>query len=139
MDDVKSMQQGVAGVSFNVFDRTMAIEWHTVVHTFHERNTRAKKATRDLINTSFRRLRSAEGAFELLQKFRQIKSKGAIKEQMESKLQDILKQFSREIDAVADIFEAGRCAAALHQRTRGSGDGHCGSGADRTWQVGEGA
>jgi dynein heavy chain, axonemal len=107
--DVNAMLQGVASVRFNIFDRSMALEWHTVVHTFHEQNNEAKKATRNLINTSFRRLRSAEGAFELLQNFKKIKSKGAIKEQMESKLLDILDQFSREIDAVTEIFQAERC------------------------------
>jgi Dynein heavy chain, N-terminal region 1 len=107
--DVNAMMQGVAGVQFNMFDRSMALEWHTVVHTFHDQNNEAKKATRNLINTSFRRLRSAEGAFELLQNFKKIKSKGAIKEQMGSKLQDILEQFSREIDAVTSIFIAERC------------------------------
>jgi dynein heavy chain, axonemal len=110
--DVNAMLQGVTSVRFNIFDRSMALEWHTVVHTFHEQNNEAKKATRNLINTSFRRLRSAEGAFELLQNFKKIKSKGAIKEQMESKLHDILDQFSREIDAVTEIFQAERCEPA---------------------------
>ena len=104
------MLQGVRTADFNVFDRELSLEWQALVTTFREQNAHAKDATRNLINTSFRKLRSAEGAFELLQNFKSIQSQGAIKEQMESKLQDILEQFSREIDSVASIFDSQRCA-----------------------------
>ena len=57
-----------------------------------------KNATRDLIDTSFRKLRSAEGACDLLQSFKSIKSKGAIQKQVMNKFNDILEQFSRELD-----------------------------------------
>lgn len=54
---------------------------------------------RELIDTSFRKLRSAEGAFELLSNFKSIESRGAIQQQMMNKLVDILEQFNREIGA----------------------------------------
>lgn len=54
---------------------------------------------RELIDTSFRKLRSAEGAFELLSNFKSIESRGAIQQQMMNKLVDILEQFHREIGA----------------------------------------
>jgi dynein heavy chain, axonemal len=106
--DVNSMLQSVKDVSFSIFDRDLSLEWQTVVRQFRTQNEKAKDATRNLIDTSFRRLRSAEGAFELLQNFKKIESKGAIKEQMASKKNDILEQFSREVDAVSDIFESQR-------------------------------
>lgn len=65
-------------------------------------------ATRELIDTSFRKLRSAEGAFELFLSFKKIQSKGAIQQQMMSKFVDILEQFSREIDLAQDIFETNK-------------------------------
>jgi dynein heavy chain, axonemal len=111
--DVNRMLTNVRTVDFNLFDINLSLEWQNVVNTFREQNAKAKDATRNLIDTSFRKLRSAEGAFELLQNFRKIKSKGAIKEQMESKLNDILDQFSREIDSIKAIFESQRCAACL--------------------------
>lgn len=52
----------------------------------------AQSATRELIDTSFRKLRSAEGACELLQNFKRIKSKGAIQKQVINKFNDILEQ-----------------------------------------------
>lgn len=68
---------------------------------------------RELIDTSFRKLRSAEAAFELLQNFKSIKSKGAIQRQMMNKVNDILQQFSREIDHTAQIFRVHRDSPPL--------------------------
>ncbi|KAK3269901.1 Dynein heavy chain cytoplasmic, partial [Cymbomonas tetramitiformis] len=51
-----------------------------------------------------------EGAFELLQNFKSIKSEGAINRQMMDKFNDILEQFSREIDTTREIFEANKHA-----------------------------
>lgn len=62
---------------------------------------------RELIDTSFRKLRSAEGAFELLANFRSIESRGAIRQQMMNKLADILEQFHREVGAAGEAFARG--------------------------------
>ena len=60
----------------------------------------------DCFTSHCRKLRSAEAAFELLENFKSIKSQGAIRKQMMNKMNDILQQFSREIDATAAIFES---------------------------------
>lgn len=70
-------------------------------------------ATKELIDSSFRKLRSAEGAFELLRNFKSIKSKGAIQQQMMSKLQDILEQFMHEMDGVLRLFNKNRDAPPI--------------------------
>ena len=49
------------------------------------------------IDESFRKLRSAEGAFELLLKFKHIRSREAINAQMMSKFSDILQTYEREV------------------------------------------
>ena len=51
-----------------------------------------------------RKLRSADAAFELLDSFKSIKSRGAIRKQMMNKMNDILQQFRREIDTTTAIF-----------------------------------
>lgn len=51
-----------------------------------------------------RKLRSADAAFELLESFKSIKSRGAIRKQMMNKMNDILQQFRREIDTTTAIF-----------------------------------
>lgn len=52
---------------FNPFDQAHAPQWKALKAHFYADNEKVKAATRELIDTSFRKLRSAEGAFELLQ------------------------------------------------------------------------
>lgn len=110
--NVNAMLQNVKSTDFNIFDKDLSLEWSRVVAEFKHNNELVNSATRDLIDTSFRKLRSAEGAFELLQNFKSIESKGAIKEQMANKLNDILDQFSREIDLVRRHPETFNCMQA---------------------------
>lgn len=63
------------------------------------------QATKSLIDTSFKKLRSAEAALELLQNFKSIKLEGAIDRQLFDKQNEILLQFGREIDNLLQIFE----------------------------------
>jgi hypothetical protein len=57
------------------------------------------------IDESFHKLRSAEGAFELLLNFRNIRSRKSINEQMMSKFKDILFQYEREVDLMDRLFK----------------------------------
>lgn len=63
---------------------------------------------RELIDSSFRKLRSAESALELFRSFESIKSRGALQQQVLGKTQDILMQFSRELDVSRSIFDVQR-------------------------------
>ena len=58
--------------------------------------TLAAEAKR-FIDESFKTLRSAEGAFDLLLKFKHIKSREAINNQMMRKFNDILAQYMKEV------------------------------------------
>ena len=49
------------------------------------------------IDESFRSLRSAEGAFDMLLNFRHIKSRAAINNQLMNKFKDILVQYLKEV------------------------------------------
>jgi dynein heavy chain len=50
----------------------------------------------NFIDDSFRSLRSAEGAFDMLLKFKHIRSRKAINDRLMQKFEDILKQFEKE-------------------------------------------
>ena len=50
------------------------------------------------INESFKTLRSAEGAFDMLLKFKHIRSREAINTQMMKKFNDILLQYGKEVN-----------------------------------------
>eukprot|EP00959_Pyramimonas_sp_CCMP1952_P296439 6201331-Pyramimonas_sp.AAC.2 len=91
---------------FDAFEKKFTMQWQGVNAKFTTDKESIERLTRAFIDSSFKKLRSAEGAFELLQNFKSIKSEGAINRQMMDKFNDILEQFSREIDTTRDIFEA---------------------------------
>lgn len=52
------------------------------------------------IDESFKTLRSAEGAFDMLQNFQHIRSRDAINAQMMQKFKDILFQYGKEVGKI---------------------------------------
>lgn len=58
-----------------------------------------EEETINFINESFKKLRSAEAAYDLFQKFKHIRSRKSINEEMMKRFNDILLQFSKEASA----------------------------------------
>ena len=57
------------------------------------------------INQSFKKLRSAEGAFDMLLRFKNVRSREVINSEMMKKFTDILSQYMKEIDQIFAIFQ----------------------------------
>lgn len=104
-ESVKAMVAPLQVLEFDVFDDGHSEEWAAVRDRFNANKEQIERSTRYFIDNSFKQLRSAEGAFELLQNFKQIKGEGAISQQVLEKFDEILTQFSREIDSNWDLFE----------------------------------
>lgn len=56
-----------------------------------------EQETINFINESFKKLRSAEAAYDLFHKFKNIRSRKSINEEMMKRFNDILLQFSKEV------------------------------------------
>lgn len=67
------------------------------------------------IDESFQSLRSAEGAFNLLLKFKHIRSREAINAQMMQKFRDILVQYQKEVDTMENLFTTQNGKPPLHK------------------------
>jgi dynein axonemal heavy chain len=108
MTRVRKLIKPIENLPFNAFDRRYTTSWDQVMRSFHDKVTKIEESTRSFIDTSFDKLRSAEGAFDLLQNFKNIESRQAIQEQMMEKFSNILLQYGREVEQVRKIFEAER-------------------------------
>ena len=71
---------------------------------FREQTAQIEEMARSFLDASFKKLRSAEGAFDLLQNVRSVKSRESINRQLMTKWYEILDQYSREVDAIGEIF-----------------------------------
>jgi dynein heavy chain len=78
--------------------------WQKVMDEFNREVAEIEDEAKIFINQSFKKLRSAEGAFEMLLRFKNIRSRDAINTEMMKKFTDILLQYMKEVDVINEIF-----------------------------------
>lgn len=78
--------------------------WDVLMARFREQIVQIEDMAKQFIDASFKKLRSAEGAFDLLQNIKNIKSRESINTQLMSKWSEILDQYAREVDNIEEIF-----------------------------------
>ena len=103
---VAAMAAAVQNVEFDAFDKRFFADWSLVASNFTGEKEAIERSAKVFIDASFKKLRSAEDAFDLLQSFKSIKSEGAIGKTMADKFNDILEQFTREIVETQEMFDA---------------------------------
>ena len=107
-----------------VFDKSYEKPWESIMRKFRGSVAEIEKMTEVFIKESFRKLRSAEGAFELVQNFQKIgaddsndsgggisSSAGgqpvagsSIKQQISNRYDDILEQYVHELESLKQLF-----------------------------------
>ncbi|KAJ3091388.1 Dynein heavy chain 10, axonemal [Quaeritorhiza haematococci] len=93
---------------YDIFAKKHQTAWEALMTRFREQIIQIEDMAKQFIDASFKKLRSAEGAFDLLQNIKTIKSREAINNQLMSKWYDILDQYAKEVDAIDDIFRANK-------------------------------
>lgn len=104
MARVESLIAPFESVPFKIFDRGYKTSWESVMVQFRDKVSEIEHMTRKFIDTSFQKLRSAEGAFDLLQNFQNIQSRESINKQMMEKYKDILMQYTKELEKLEEQF-----------------------------------
>lgn len=94
-----------------IFDKSYEKPWETIMKRFRANVIDIDKMTEQFIKESFRKLRSAEGAFELVQSFQNIGGSSSaateqhsIKQQISDRYKDILEQYLRELEIINNMF-----------------------------------
>lgn len=87
---------------FDPFNIRYSQNWDTLTEWFQKQVVAIDNEAKHFIDDSFKTLRSAEGAFNMLLKFKHIRSREAINNQMMRKFNDILLQFGKEVKFVWD-------------------------------------
>ncbi|KAJ3097104.1 Dynein heavy chain 10, axonemal [Phlyctochytrium planicorne] len=95
-------------VPFDVFSKKYQSAWEALMSRFREQIIQIEDMAKQFIDASFKKLRSAEGAFDLLQNIKNIKSRESINAQLMGKWYEILDQYAREVDIIEDIFKSNK-------------------------------
>uniref|UniRef100_A0A8C6BPZ6 Dynein axonemal heavy chain 10 n=1 Tax=Monodon monoceros TaxID=40151 RepID=A0A8C6BPZ6_MONMO len=101
---VDSLVTPMESLTFDPFSIKCSQDWKYVMDDFKIEVLVIEKEAKNFIDESFKTLRSAEAAFDMLLKFKHIRSREAINRQMMMKFNDILAQYCKEIDIVNKIF-----------------------------------
>ncbi|RKO94122.1 dynein heavy chain and region D6 of dynein motor-domain-containing protein [Blyttiomyces helicus] len=95
-------------VPFEVFSKKHQTAWEALMSRFREQIVQIEDMARQFIDASFKKLRSAEGAFDLLQNIKNIKSRESINTQLMGKWYEILDQYASEVRSIEEVFEKNR-------------------------------
>ncbi|XP_049721902.1 dynein axonemal heavy chain 10 isoform X2 [Elephas maximus indicus] len=101
---VDNLVSPMESLSFDPFSIKSSQYWKYVMDDFKIEVLVIEKEAKSFIDESFKTLRSAEAAFDMLLKFKHIRSREAINRQMMMKFNDILAQYCKEIDIVNTLF-----------------------------------
>eukprot|EP01029_Cantina_marsupialis_P024612 TRINITY_DN6371_c0_g1_i1.p1 TRINITY_DN6371_c0_g1~~TRINITY_DN6371_c0_g1_i1.p1 ORF type:complete len:643 (+),score=189.92 TRINITY_DN6371_c0_g1_i1:119-2047(+) len=113
MRRVTELVQPLESASFDVFKKTNREKWTRLISHFKDQVIDIESAIRSFLDVSFRELRSAEGAYNLLKKFEHIESRESINKQMQQKFDDILTQFLRELEGAWKYYDDNKDAPKI--------------------------
>ncbi|CAM9109021.1 unnamed protein product [Choristocarpus tenellus] len=115
MERVDGLALPLNKVPFDIFDMKYKDSWHTVMQHFRQQVEEIEDMTKSFIEQSFQKLRSAEGAFELVQNFQNIQSRDSIHQQINERYKDILSQYTKELDHINNIFNTYKASPPIYK------------------------
>ncbi|XP_056232067.1 dynein axonemal heavy chain 10 [Seriola aureovittata] len=93
-------------VDFSPFNICKMRSWKMIMRDFDTTVEAIEGEAISFIDQSFKTLRSAAAAFDMLMKFKHIRSRETINNHLMKKFNDILAQYCKEVARINDIFEA---------------------------------
>ena len=114
LQKVNTLMLDIETVRFDPFDPGQRQNWTSKMNRFQQEVKLIEEEANQFIDDSFQSLRSAEGAFEMMQNFKHIRSRDAINATMMRQLNEILSTFRKEVDSINDLFEVHVCTMYVH-------------------------
>ncbi|XP_064612357.1 LOW QUALITY PROTEIN: dynein axonemal heavy chain 10-like [Liolophura sinensis] len=112
---VDALVKPIEEVTFEPFKLQNLPSWKNVMVGFEREVQAIEGEAKMFIDESFKTLRSAEGAFDMLLNFKHIRSREAINAQMMRKFSDILVQYGKEVDTMDNLFKQYKDNPPLHK------------------------
>ena len=97
----------IKNTGFNIFSEFNRENWEATMNWFNAQVVSLENEAKVFIDECFRVLISAEEGLNMLLKFKNMKTRAAIQDQLPRKFDVIMQQFSKEIGIVESIFNKG--------------------------------
>ncbi|XP_031448519.1 dynein heavy chain 10, axonemal isoform X3 [Phasianus colchicus] len=91
-------------LAFDPFSLESAPDWKLIMEEFKAEVSIIEEDAKNFIDKSFKTLRSAEAAFDMLLNFKNTRCRETINRQLMMKFNDILDQYCKEVENVRQIF-----------------------------------
>jgi dynein heavy chain len=104
MSQVENLVVPLETMPFDVFDRNCRASWLALMAQFKEREAVIDHLCRTFLDTAFDQLRSADGAFEVLQRFENMQSRKSLKTQVKEKYDKVLVRYGEEVNMCRELF-----------------------------------
>ncbi|XP_040439457.1 dynein heavy chain 10, axonemal [Falco naumanni] len=101
---VKGLTSPMEELTFDPFSIQSAHDWKLIMEEFREEVSVIEEGTKNFIDESFKTLRSAEAAFNMLLNFKNICTRKTIHKQLMMKFNDVLDQYCKEVESIKQIF-----------------------------------
>lgn len=105
----------IENTDFEIFRVNYKENWEAVMNVFYKEVRVLENEAVSIIDQSFKTLRSAEGALEMLLKFKHMETRQVILDQLMLKFDVIMDQFMKEINAVSVYFYVSYCKRKIFQ------------------------
>ncbi|KAK6624941.1 hypothetical protein RUM44_011805 [Polyplax serrata] len=105
---VENLLLSIETTDFDIYKPACKDNWDAIVESFYKEVKQLEKEAKIFIDESFKILRSSEEALEMLLKFKHIKTRSSIQEQLMTKFDVVMQQFSKEISTVEYMFNRGK-------------------------------
>ena len=105
---VQKLPNIVEEVDFDIFDRKNSDKYAETMTKFNSRVQEIEKYANSCIEKAFQTLRSASGAFHLVENFKDIRSRPSIHQLIENRYSDILEQYDSELAHTEKNFQKRR-------------------------------
>lgn len=101
---VENLVFPIENTDFDMFRINYKENWEAVINVFYKEVRLLENEAVSFIDQSFKTLRSAEGALEMLLKFKHMETRQVILDQLMLKFDVIMDQFMKEISVVGNYF-----------------------------------
>ena len=108
IEKVRAIMQSFERVTFQVYNKKNEQQLKEVNVNYKESIKKIEQETEELIETTFKDLRSSESAFELLQDFKNLENLDHISEHLGKKYSNVLETYKKELHENQLIFDRNR-------------------------------
>jgi dynein heavy chain len=100
---------------YSIYDKSKHSKWKLEIATFDQKVAEIERRTEAFIERAFSQLRSSEGAFDLLQKFKHIEMRDSIRALLEANTTNIVQKARRELAATAALFDSNKANPPVYK------------------------